>query len=143
MTSLRSAFLFKEMHFCVTRRPTKGSNHLLDRLSQEGCRRSVERESEDADLMLEIAILAPKIIILGPPSSGRHTVAQMLQKKLNAVLIDPEELLHNVPSTFKGQLPDNPTLVGVIRMNGPSSSLSSDARATSHRYSGRNCSRSA
>ena len=103
------------MHFCLTRRPTKGSNHLLDRLSQEGRRRSVEYESED--LILEIAILAPKIIILGPPSSGRHTVAHMLQKKLNAVLIEPEELLHNVPSKFKDQLPDKPTLVGVVRMN--------------------------
>ncbi|CAF1204132.1 unnamed protein product [Adineta ricciae] len=50
---------------------------------------------------------APKIIILGPPASGRHTIAKMLQKKLNAVVIEPSKLLQNIPPKFKDQLPPN------------------------------------
>ncbi|CAF3834049.1 unnamed protein product [Adineta steineri] len=53
---------------------------------------------------------APKIIILGPPASGRHTIAKMLQKSLNAVLIEPNELLNNVSKKFKDKLPTNPTI---------------------------------
>ncbi|CAF2576932.1 unnamed protein product [Rotaria sp. Silwood2] len=53
---------------------------------------------------------APKIIFLGPPASGRHTIAKMLQKKLNAILIEPEELLRDIPSKLKDKLPVNPTV---------------------------------
>ncbi|UJR14152.1 hypothetical protein I4U23_001147 [Adineta vaga] len=52
---------------------------------------------------------APKIIILGPPASGRHTIAKMLQKKLNTVLIESKELLQNIPNKFKDKLSSNPT----------------------------------
>jgi tRNA uridine 5-carbamoylmethylation protein Kti12 len=55
--------------------------------------------------------IAPKIIILGPPASGRHTIAKMLQKKLKAIIIEPDDLLHDVPSKLKDKLPVNPTVV--------------------------------
>jgi len=55
--------------------------------------------------------IVPKIIILGPPASGRHTIAKMLQKKLNTVLIEPDELLRDIPSKLKDKLPLNPTIV--------------------------------
>jgi hypothetical protein len=38
----------------------------------------------------------------------------MLQKKLNTVLIEPDELLHDAPSKFKDQLPPNSTLVCIL-----------------------------
>ena len=60
---------------------------------------------------MRMFFLAPKIIILGPPASGRHTIARMLQKKLNAIIIEPDELLRDVPSKLKDQLPANPTVV--------------------------------
>jgi tRNA uridine 5-carbamoylmethylation protein Kti12 len=55
--------------------------------------------------------IAPKIIILGPPASGRHTIAKMLQKKLNTVIIESDELLRDAPSKLKEKLPVNPTIV--------------------------------
>ena len=62
-------------------------------------------------LFYSFLLIAPKIIILGPPASGRHTMARMLQKKLNAVLVESDELLHDVPSKLKDKLPLNPTIV--------------------------------
>lgn len=59
-----------------------------------------------------IGFVAPKIVILGPPASGRHTLAKILQKKINAVIIEPEELLQEIPHKFKNALPTNPTVVG-------------------------------
>jgi adenylate kinase family enzyme len=56
-------------------------------------------------------IVAPKIIILGPPASGRHTIGKLLQKKLNAVLIEKEELIRDAPSKLKDKLPANPNIV--------------------------------
>jgi hypothetical protein len=41
--------------------------------------------------------IVPKIFILGPPASGRHIIAKMLQKKLNTVLIEPDELSSKLP----------------------------------------------
>jgi hypothetical protein len=35
----------------------------------------------------------------------------MLQKKLNTVLIEPDELLRDIPSKLKDKLPLNPTIV--------------------------------
>jgi len=55
--------------------------------------------------------IVPKIIILGPPASGRHTIGKLLQKKLGAVLIDPEELLRDAPTKLKDKLPANPNIV--------------------------------
>ncbi|CAF1491725.1 unnamed protein product [Adineta steineri] len=52
----------------------------------------------------------PRVIILGPPASGRHTIGKLLQKKLNAVLIEAADLLHNIPSKFKDKLPPKPTI---------------------------------
>jgi adenylate kinase family enzyme len=58
-----------------------------------------------------LCFLVPKIIILGPPASGRHTIGKLLQKKLGAVLIDPEELLRDAPTKMKDKLPTNPNIV--------------------------------
>ncbi len=38
----------------------------------------------------------------------------MLQKKLNTVLIEPYELLHDVPNKLKDKLPANPTIVCIL-----------------------------
>ncbi|XP_053328383.1 adenylate kinase 8 [Spea bombifrons] len=38
---------------------------------------------------------APRIVILGPPASGKHTMATLLGKRLNATHITPENLLSN------------------------------------------------
>jgi hypothetical protein len=63
-----------------------------------------------------ISIIVPKIIILGPPASGRHTIGKLLQKKLNTVLIEPEEILRDIPNKFKSKLPTNPNIVGEFDM---------------------------
>lgn len=60
-------------------------------------------------------MIAPKIIILGAPVSGRHTVAKMLQKKLNTVLIEPEELLRDAPSKLKDKIPVNANIVRIVK----------------------------
>lgn len=65
-------------------------------------------------VLFRIFQIAPKIIILGPPTSGRHTIAKMLQKKLNTVLIEPNDLLHDVPRKFKDKLPANPMVVCIL-----------------------------
>ncbi|CAF3551170.1 unnamed protein product, partial [Rotaria sp. Silwood1] len=73
----------------------------------------IDRPSDPLTYLIELLKKdsdAPKIIILGPPASGRHTIAKMLQKKLNAVLIEPEEILRDVPSKLKDKLPVNPTV---------------------------------
>jgi hypothetical protein len=70
-----------------------------------------ERERE---FVFFIFILVPKIIFLGPPASGRHTIGKLLQKKSNAILIDSEELLRDAPSKLKDKLPTNPNIVGVF-----------------------------
>ncbi len=61
--------------------------------------------------------IAPKILIIGPPASGRHSLAKMLQKKLNAVLIEPDEILRDAPSKFKDKLPANPTIVCILTIS--------------------------
>jgi adenylate kinase family enzyme len=58
-----------------------------------------------------LSIIVPKIVILGPPASGRHTIGKLLQKKFNAVLIEPEEILRDIPSKLKSKLPANPNIV--------------------------------
>lgn len=68
-------------------------------------------ESTSSSFLIDYLFIAPKIIILGPPASGRHTLAKMLQRKLNAVVIEPEELLREIPHKFKSVLPENPTVV--------------------------------
>ncbi len=62
-------------------------------------------------LLNDNLFIVPKIIILGPPASGRHTIARMLQKKLNTVIIEPDELLRDASSKLKEILPANPTIV--------------------------------
>ncbi|XP_063792830.1 adenylate kinase 8 isoform X4 [Pseudophryne corroboree] len=37
----------------------------------------------------------PKIFVLGPPASGKHTMAKLLCKRLNATHLTPENLLSN------------------------------------------------
>ncbi len=64
--------------------------------------------------MIIVVLIAPKIVILGPPASGRHTIAKMLQKKFNTILIEPEELLHDIPTKLKDQLPPNPRIVCIL-----------------------------
>ena len=58
-----------------------------------------------------ICILVPKIIILGPPASGRHTIGKLLQKKLGTILIEPEEVLRDAPSKLKDKLLANSNIV--------------------------------
>jgi tRNA uridine 5-carbamoylmethylation protein Kti12 len=59
--------------------------------------------------------IAPKILIIGPPASGRHTIGKMLQKKISAVIIEQDEVLRDAPSRFKEQLPPNPTVVCSVK----------------------------
>lgn len=37
----------------------------------------------------------PRIVVLGPPASGKHTMAKLLCKRLNATHLTPESLLSN------------------------------------------------
>lgn len=62
-------------------------------------------------LIYEDFFLVPKILIIGPPASGRHTIGKLLQKKTNAVLIEPDDILRDAPSKIKDKLPANPNIV--------------------------------
>ncbi|KAM5145906.1 adenylate kinase 8 [Mantella aurantiaca] len=42
----------------------------------------------------------PRIIVLGPPASGKHTIAKMLCKRMNATHLSPENMLSNDVSTL-------------------------------------------
>ena len=64
---------------------------------------------EDSFLCLLFA--APKIVVLGPPASGRHTIGKVLQKKFNGVLIEANDVLRDAPTRLKDKLPANPNVV--------------------------------
>lgn len=42
----------------------------------------------------------PQIIVVGPPASGKHTIAKMLCKRMNATHLSPENMLSNDVSTL-------------------------------------------
>jgi hypothetical protein len=66
---------------------------------------------EKKNFFFGILILVPKIIFLGPPASGRHTIGKLLQKKFNTVLIEAEDVLRDASSKLKDKLPSNPNIV--------------------------------
>ncbi|CAM4770181.1 unnamed protein product [Rotaria magnacalcarata] len=73
----------------------------------------IDRPSDPITYLIELLKKdsdAPKIIILGSPASGRHTTAKLLQKKLNTILIEPDDLLRDVPTKLRDKLPANPTI---------------------------------
>ncbi|CAF0804531.1 unnamed protein product [Didymodactylos carnosus] len=76
----------------------------------------VERPSDPITYLVDLLKKdtdAPKIVIIGPPSSGRKTLAKLLCKKLNTILIQPEDLLSEAPSKLKDKLPRDPSLENV------------------------------
>ena len=135
-------FLFEEMHFSVTRRPTEGSNHLLDRLSQEGCRRSVDYEMTCTSFVkLELSSTEnhPSRSTVVRSTYGCAHAAEETQCSSHRTRGSPEQCTEQVQRSTTGQ-----SNIGRHRQNErASSSLPSYARATSHRHCGRNCSKNA